>query len=118
MPPSPACKRGDVVLVLFPNSDLRTAKSRPALVVQADELATGLSQRIVAMIPSRMFRANHSSRITVLLNTPEGRQSGLLNNSVVMTDNLATVLNSAIGEVIGNLPMPEVDGGLRNTLRL
>ncbi|MFB2894590.1 type II toxin-antitoxin system PemK/MazF family toxin [Aerosakkonemataceae cyanobacterium BLCC-F50] len=30
--------RGDVVLVLFPNSDLRTAKRRPALVVQADNL--------------------------------------------------------------------------------
>lgn len=32
--------RGDVVLVLFPNSDLRTAKRRPALVVQADNLGT------------------------------------------------------------------------------
>ncbi len=27
--------RGQVVLVLFPNSNLRTAKRRPALVVQA-----------------------------------------------------------------------------------
>ncbi|MEG5089307.1 hypothetical protein QUB21_24075 [Microcoleus sp. AT9b-C4] len=27
--------RGDVVLVLFPSSDLRTAKRRPALIVQA-----------------------------------------------------------------------------------
>jgi mRNA-degrading endonuclease toxin of MazEF toxin-antitoxin module len=34
--------RGDVVLVLFPESNLRTAKRRPALVVQADNLATGL----------------------------------------------------------------------------
>jgi hypothetical protein len=25
-------RRGDIVLVLFPNSDLRTAKRRPALV--------------------------------------------------------------------------------------
>ena len=29
-------RRGDVVLVLFPNSDLRTAKRRPALVLQRD----------------------------------------------------------------------------------
>lgn len=31
------CKRGDVVLVLFPDSNLRTAKRRPALIVQADD---------------------------------------------------------------------------------
>lgn len=89
-------KRGDVVLVLFPNSDLRTAKSRPALVVQADNLQTGLSQAVIAMITSKMFRANHSSRVTVLYSTPEGRQSGLLTDSVVMTDNLATITDSAL----------------------
>jgi mRNA-degrading endonuclease toxin of MazEF toxin-antitoxin module len=31
-------KRGEVVLVLFPDSNLRTAKRRPALVIQADNL--------------------------------------------------------------------------------
>jgi mRNA interferase MazF len=38
MPPKPSYKRGDIVLVLFPHSNLRTAKPRPALVVQADDL--------------------------------------------------------------------------------
>ena len=42
--------RGEIVLVLFPDSNLRTAKRRPVLVVQADRLATGLPQTIVAMI--------------------------------------------------------------------
>ena len=45
--------------MLFPHSDLRTAKTRPALVVQADNLQTGLPQVIVAMITSRMLRAQH-----------------------------------------------------------
>ena len=36
-------KRGDVVLVLFPDSNLRTAKRRPALIVQANNLNTDLS---------------------------------------------------------------------------
>src|SRR5690349_2566174 len=44
------CKRGDVVLVLFPNSDLLTFKKRPALVVQADNLAKGLPQAIIAIV--------------------------------------------------------------------
>jgi len=39
-----------VALVVFPDSNLRTAKLRPVLVVQADDLRTGLSQVIVAMI--------------------------------------------------------------------
>jgi mRNA interferase MazF len=34
-------KRGYVVLVLFPNSDLVTFKRRPVLVVEANELDTG-----------------------------------------------------------------------------
>jgi mRNA interferase MazF len=72
MPPKPSYKRGDVVLVLFPHSNLRTAKPRPALVVQADDLQTGLPQVIVAMITSKLFRANHPSRVTVLRSTPEG----------------------------------------------
>lgn len=55
-------RHGDVILVLFPNSDLRTAKRRPALVIQRDQLASGLSQTIVAMISSNPARANHSGR--------------------------------------------------------
>ncbi len=41
------CKRGDVILVRFPNSDQATYKKRPALVVQADGLNTGLSQMLL-----------------------------------------------------------------------
>lgn len=37
-PPNLVCKRGDVVLVLFPNSNLTSAKPLPALVVQNDGL--------------------------------------------------------------------------------
>lgn len=117
-PPNPPCKRGDVVLVLFPNSDLRSAKTRPALVVQADDLQTGLSQIVVAMISSQMSRANHPSRVTVLQASPEGRQSGLLLDSVVITDNLATITEPAIYRVIGSLPMADVEAALRHTLGL
>ncbi len=111
-------KRGDVVLVLFPNADLRTARLRPALVVQADDLNTDLPQIIIAMLTSRMFRANHPSRVSIIISSPEGQQSGLLSDSVVMTDNLATVLISEIDRVIGHLPMLKIDTALRHTLGL
>jgi mRNA interferase MazF len=114
----PAYKRGDVVLVLFPNSNLKTAKVRPALVVQEDNLQTGLSQLIIAMITSRMFRANHPCRVTIEISTPEGQQSGLLTDSVVMTDNFATIVESEIDRTIGSLSMGRIDTALRHTLGL
>jgi mRNA interferase MazF len=111
-------KRGDIVLVLFPHSNLKTAKVRPALVVQADNLQTGLPQFIVAMVTSRMFRANHPCRVPIPLTSPEGKQSGLLTDSLVMTDNLATVAEPEIDRIIGSLPMEKIDSCLTNTLQL
>ncbi|ETX01286.1 MAG: hypothetical protein ETSY1_07920 [Candidatus Entotheonella factor] len=117
-PPNPNYNRGDVILVLYPNSDLRTAKTRPALIVQADNLQTDLPQVVVAMITSRVFRANHPSRVLVELSTPIGQLSGLLADSVVMTDNLATIAEAAIERVIGTLPMADINKALRHTLKL
>ncbi len=117
-PSSATYRRGAVVLVLVPDSNLRTAKRRPALVVQADDLESGLPQVVVAMVTSNQRRADHPSRVQVLQSASEGKQSGLLSDSVVMTDNLATVLESAIDRVIGSLPMAEIDTALLHTLGL
>jgi len=114
----PRVKRGDIVLVLFPHSDMKTGKSRPALIVQTDNLESGLPQIVVAMITSRLFRANHPSRVLIKLDSPVGKESGLLTDSVVMTDNLATISEIALDRVIGKIPMAEVDKALRHTLGL
>jgi mRNA interferase MazF len=111
--------RGDVVLVLFPDSNLRTAKRRPAMVVQADDLQTGLSQTIVAMITSNPARAGHPSRVAFPQSSPDARQMGLHTDSVLMTDNLATVLENEIDRTIGRCrDMQAVDDALRRTLAL
>lgn len=112
-------RRGDVVLVLFPNSDLRTAKRRPVLVVQRDELANRLSQSVVAMISSNPVRAGHPSRVVVRADSAEGRAAGLRLDSVIMTDNIATVFDSEIDGLLGRIPeMKAVDAALRHTLGL
>lgn len=112
-------RRGDVVPVLFPDSNLRSSKRRPALVVQADRLETDLAQTIVAMITSNMARAGHRSRVTVPAASENAKRSGLPMDSVVMTDNLATIRDSEIDRVIGNFPaMAELDAALRMTLAL
>jgi mRNA interferase MazF len=114
-------KRGDVVRVLFPNSNMRTSKRRPALVVQTNHLQTGLPQTIVAMISSNVIHATHPSRLLIAVGSLEGRQAGLRLDSVIMTDNLVTVLVSEIDSLLGTLPprtMALVDNALRHTLNL
>ena len=113
------CSRGDVVLVWYPDSNLQTLKRRPALVIQADLLGTGLAQVVLVMITSNLTRAGHRSRVLVTLGSPEGQAAGLTSDSVVMTDNIATVLDKTIERILGSLPnMDAVDQALRNTLGL
>ena len=113
------CRRGEIVLVLFPDSNLRTSKRRPALIVQADGLGADLPQTVVAMITSNMDRAGHPSRVIVRIDGHGAAGSGLLMDSVIMTDNLATIHHSEVDRVIGALrEMAEVDEALRTTLAL
>ena len=112
-------KRGDVVLVHFPNSSLEATKKRPALVVQTDALGTGLPQVVVVMISSNLNRRDHPSRVFIARQSPTGAASGLLTDSVVMADNLATVLGGLLERRIGSLAdMAAVDAALRHTLAL
>jgi mRNA interferase MazF len=112
-------RRGDVVLVLFPNSGLRTAKRRSALVIQRDDLNNGLPQIIVAMISSNLARRGHPSRIFVSRDSAEGKTAGLRLDSVIMADNLATLLETEMDSILGHLPdMKSVDAALKHTLAL
>lgn len=105
--------------VLFPNSDGVTAKRRPALVVQADNLNTGIPQILLAMITSNMNRANHPSRVTILLDSTEGETSGLRNDSVIMTDNIVTLVESKIYSVLGKIEdIQRVDDALKHSFGL
>ena len=109
-------KRGEVLLVLFPNTNLQTAKRRPALVIQVDNPGTNLPQTILAMITSNLTRAGHPSRVVIRQNSTAGLQAGLLTDSVVMTDNIVTVLENAIDRSLGQIQdMSDVDLALKYT---
>ena len=111
-------KRGDVVLVLYPNSDLKSAKKRPALIIQSDKIQTGLNQRIIAMITSNLDRKG-PTRIVVKKETLQGKAMGVLTDSVIVVDNLATVLDREIERKIGECSsMSLVDDALRRVLEL
>lgn len=101
--------RGSVVLVAYPDSDLRTFKQRPALIVQNTQVNTGLSQVVVALITSNLRRTG-ATRVAVGRNNVAGKGMRLLVDSVIVCDVLQTVATHAILSVLGNCSvMNEVD---------
>ncbi len=109
-----AISRSAIVLALFPDSNLHTIKRRPALIIQRDGLDSVLAQIMVAMISGNSLRAVHPSRVLIRLSDAENCITGLDLDSVVVTDNLATIVHHEIDRVIGRIPaMRLVDAALR-----
>ena len=54
MPSTTRYKRGDIVLVPFPFTDLSSSKRRPALVISPDDFNTRMQDLVVAAITSQM----------------------------------------------------------------
>jgi hypothetical protein len=89
-----AYKRGDVILVKLPYSDL------------------------VRKITSNLEHTGET-RVPVRKDSPEDLAMGLLSDSVIITDHLATVLPGEIDKVIGRCNcLPEVETALRRVLGL
>lgn len=106
-------KKGDVILVRFPNSDFKTYKKRPTITVQSDELITELPQKIVVPITSNLNRTGRT-RIRINQDSSIGQQMGLRLDSVIFVDNLATILEREIDQKIGDGPiMDQVNEALR-----
>lgn len=111
-------KRGEVILVKFPYSDMVRYKKRPALVVQDDSVETGLSQKVVVQITSNLNRTGET-RVLVRKDSPDGQAMRILTDSIIVADHLATVLPREIDKVIGHCTcMPEVETALRRVLGL
>jgi mRNA interferase MazF len=114
-------KRGDVVLAYYPYASGTGGSRRPALVVQSDALNQKISNTIIAQITSNLGRKGDPAHVLIDVSTPEGKQSGLLHDSLVSCNNLATVDATRINKVIGSLPdalMNQVDASLKAALGL
>jgi mRNA interferase MazF len=97
-------RRGDVVLVLYPFASGRGASRRPALIVQNDRDNRRLDNTIIAQITTNVRHANDPTHLLIASLTLEGQQAGLLHDSVISCNNLATVHEDRIHRVIGHLP--------------
>ena len=63
MPSTTRYKRGDIVLVPFPFTDLSSSKRRPALVISPDIFNDQMQDLVVAAITSQLAAADHSITI-------------------------------------------------------
>jgi mRNA interferase MazF len=98
--------RGDVVIVPFPFQDRPGEKIRPPVVVQCDAENQRLANTILAMITGNLHDAGQPTSVLVDPRTPNGAGSGLLGPSLIKCQNLATLRQSRILQVIGHLSDP------------
>jgi mRNA interferase MazF len=114
-------RRGDVVLLQAPFTSRAGAKARPMLVVQNDTNNARMANTILVFITTNLARASEPTQVLLDVQTPEGRQSGLKQTSVVSCENLLTVAQSDILRTISHLPdalMQRVDQALKVSLAL
>ncbi|HJT77661.1 MAG TPA: type II toxin-antitoxin system PemK/MazF family toxin [Gemmataceae bacterium] len=114
-------RRGDVVPVRFPFTDVGKAKVRPAIVVQNDRDNQKIHNTVVAMVTGNLRRLGDPSHFLIDPAHPEGAGSGLSGPSMASCNNLQTVAQSAILRSLARLSdvlMRQLDACLKAALEL
>ena len=104
MPSMTNFRRGDIILVPFPFTDLSSTKQRPALVVSSDALNAAGADVLVAAISSQI-PANLTSEEFMI---PPGDLAacGLPKPSIVRLAKLAALHRQLVIKRIGSMPEP------------
>ncbi|HXR06701.1 MAG TPA: type II toxin-antitoxin system PemK/MazF family toxin [Candidatus Acidoferrum sp.] len=97
-------KRGDVILVYFPFTDLSSTKQRPALVVSSDALNAASEDVLVVAISSQVPGRLTSEEFMI----PPGdlASCGLPKPSIVRLAKLASLHRQLVIKRIGSMPEP------------
>ena len=104
--------RHDIVLVLFPFTDLSTTKRRPAVVLWANPLQTDLT---LAFISSQQVGSLGVGDVTLLPNHPEFFLTGLSLPSKIRSTKLVTLSRALMRrwlERLGSLLAADLDRAL------
>jgi mRNA interferase MazF len=104
-------KKGDIILIPFPFTDLTGNKNRPALVLVSGELDV-----TIAFISTQLKWKESSD---IVLEPTE--KNGLKKNSIVRLSKLATVDKDLVLGILGSLDYAEltlVNTGLKNIFEL
>jgi mRNA-degrading endonuclease toxin of MazEF toxin-antitoxin module len=108
--------RGDVILVRFPHPSGLRGKKRPAVIVQSDAYSRTVPTLVVAEITKNLTMAGDAACLLIETNTPDGKATGLVRDSVVSCLVLVTVYADNVDKVLGTLS-PAMKLRLDNCLR-
>jgi mRNA interferase MazF len=99
-----AYRRGDVVLVAFPFTDLAAAKMRPALVISSDGFNSETPDIILAAITSQMPKTVAATDCVLPLQ--DQKQAGLPKPSLVKIGKIVTLDQRLIRKRLGRISEP------------
>lgn len=94
-------RKGDVILVPFPFTDLSAVKVRPAVILTPEPTGPDLVVAYLSsVIPDDPPAATH---LLISSDHPEFRETGLKQTSVVRLDKLMTIARSRVRRRLGHL---------------
>ncbi len=95
--------RGDIILISFPFTDLKTTKVRPAVVVSSDIINQNVNREdiIVAAISSQTHK---TGPLDILADPLQDGSLGLKRTSLVKADKIFTVSKSLAKRFLGSMP--------------
>ena len=105
MPSTTTYKRGDIVLVSFPFTDLTATKRRPALILSPDSVNQLSEDFILAAITSQLTPDEHS----LLLQENDFAEGKLPKKSMVRLTKLFTIHSLLIRKKIAALSPAKMD---------
>jgi mRNA interferase MazF len=109
-------RRGDVVLAGFPFASGAGGKRRPCVIVQNDADNRKLANTVIVQVTSNLARVGDKSHVRIDVGTPSGQQDGLLHDSLISCNNIATIEQSLVDKVIGSLS-PDLVEALEKSLK-
>ena len=99
-------KRGDVVLVPFPFTDLSTTKQRPALVVSSDVYNSSHDDLIIVAITGQIPATLSTNQYAIPQD--ELGHCGLLKPSLIKLSKILTLHQQLVIQRLGSLPPSEM----------
>lgn len=97
-------KRGDVVLLPFPFTDLTSSKQRPALIISEDDFNRDGVDVVVCAITSQ--NPDEASEYELSLKEKEIKNAGLPKPSKVKCGKIVTLDSRLIKKKLGNISKP------------
>ncbi len=114
MPSTTAYKRGDIVLVSFPFTDLTATKKRPALIISPDSLNQRNQDLVLAAITSQLAEDEHS----LLLQESDLAEGKLPQKSMIRLSKIFTIHSALIRKRMGTLKPSKTDEVLHQMRRI